>query len=139
MVTGAVRGDDDGVEEMVTRCGDDVVRWRGMAEAVVLAVIGWPEVGRRFLDAHQVRQASNSPEKNMFKKCQHKVDEFIGDEGDDGVGGSVVGVAFGGGGIDEVVMVAIVWHWEWWVIAWRMGDDVGGGGRLLEWPEVARN
>ncbi|GJV19255.1 hypothetical protein Tco_1368275 [Tanacetum coccineum] len=36
-------GDDDGVdgvEEMVTR-------WRGMAAAVVLAVMGWPEVGRR--------------------------------------------------------------------------------------------
>ncbi|GJT32535.1 putative ribonuclease H-like domain-containing protein [Tanacetum coccineum] len=28
--------------------------------------------------AHQVSQASNSPEKNMLKKCQHKVGEFIG-------------------------------------------------------------
>ncbi|GKF23888.1 hypothetical protein Tco_0076210 [Tanacetum coccineum] len=35
-----------------------------------------------------------------------------GDEGEDGVGGSVVGVAF--------------------------GDDVGGGGRLLDWPEAGR-
>ncbi|GKG09751.1 hypothetical protein Tco_0338497, partial [Tanacetum coccineum] len=36
-------GDDDGVdvvEEMVTR-------WHGMATAVVLAMMGWPEVGRR--------------------------------------------------------------------------------------------
>ncbi|GJW25432.1 hypothetical protein Tco_0039243, partial [Tanacetum coccineum] len=33
-----------------------------------------------------------------------------GDEGDDGVSGSVVGVAFGGGGIDEVVVVAMMWR-----------------------------
>ncbi|GKA89211.1 hypothetical protein Tco_0811023 [Tanacetum coccineum] len=52
-----------------------------------------------------------------------------GDEGDDGVNGSVVGVAFGGGGIDEVVVVAMVWRWGWWVMVWRVGDDVGGGGR----------
>ncbi|GJQ93049.1 hypothetical protein Tco_0004188 [Tanacetum coccineum] len=42
-----------------------------------------------------------------------------GDECGDGVGGSVVGVAFGGGGIDEVVVVAMVW---------RVVDDVG-----VEW------
>ncbi|GJV34570.1 hypothetical protein Tco_1394970 [Tanacetum coccineum] len=62
-----------------------------------------------------------------------------GDEGDGGVGGSAVGVAFGGGGIDEVVVVAMVWRWGWWVMVWRVGDDVGGGGRLLDWPEVAED
>ncbi|GKE21262.1 hypothetical protein Tco_1432774, partial [Tanacetum coccineum] len=60
-----------------------------------------------------------------------------GDEGNDGVGGSVVGAAFGGGGIDEVVVVAMVWRWGWWVMAWRVGDDVGGDGRLLDRPKVA--
>ncbi|GJS91485.1 hypothetical protein Tco_0774121 [Tanacetum coccineum] len=48
----------------------------------------------------------------------------------------VVGVVFGGG-IDELVVVAMVWRWGWWVMAWRVGDDVGGDGRLLDWPEVA--
>ncbi|GJW79315.1 hypothetical protein Tco_0140997 [Tanacetum coccineum] len=42
-----VRGVDDVGCGGVDRCGDDVVRWRGMAAAVVLAVMGWPEVGRR--------------------------------------------------------------------------------------------
>ncbi|GJY34836.1 hypothetical protein Tco_0419305 [Tanacetum coccineum] len=28
-------------------------------------------------------------------------------------------------------------RWGWWVMAWHVGDDVGGGGRLLDWPEVA--
>ncbi|GKB26446.1 hypothetical protein Tco_0865847 [Tanacetum coccineum] len=59
-----------------------------------------------------------------------------GDKGDNGVDGYVVGVTFGGGGIDEVVVVAMVWRWGWWVMVLRMGDDVGGGGRLLDWPEL---
>ncbi|GJQ93048.1 hypothetical protein Tco_0004187 [Tanacetum coccineum] len=42
-----------------------------------------------------------------------------GNECGDGVGGSMVGMAFGGGGIEEVVVVAMVW---------RVVDDVG-----VEW------
>nr|GEV19237.1 hypothetical protein [Tanacetum cinerariifolium] len=81
-------------------------------------------------NAHQLSQSSNSPEKNMLKRVNIKLWWRGGDEGDDGVGGSVVGVAFGGGGINEVVVVTIMW---------RVGDDVGGGSRLLDWPEVARD
>ncbi|GJR18876.1 hypothetical protein Tco_0967403 [Tanacetum coccineum] len=35
-----------------------------------------------------------------------------------------------GGGRDGVAL-------GWWVMAWPIGDDVGGGGRLLGWLEVA--
>ncbi|GJZ85720.1 hypothetical protein Tco_0651059, partial [Tanacetum coccineum] len=38
----------------------------------------------------------------------------------------------------RLVEAAMVWHWGWWVMVWPVGDDVGGGGRLLGWPEVAR-
>ncbi|GJS99161.1 hypothetical protein Tco_0820331 [Tanacetum coccineum] len=30
-------------------------------------------------------------------------------------------------------------RWGWWVMAWHVGDDVGRGGRLLDWPEVNTN
>ncbi|GKG65553.1 hypothetical protein Tco_0677255, partial [Tanacetum coccineum] len=30
-------------------------------------------------------------------------------------------------------------RWGWWVMAWHVGDDVGRGGRLLDWPDVAEN
>ncbi|GKC17643.1 hypothetical protein Tco_1014425, partial [Tanacetum coccineum] len=58
---------------MGTRCGDDVVRWRGMAAAVVLAVMGWPEVGRRHPDI--LTKGGQSLSEVTHPYDDHEIDE----------------------------------------------------------------
>ncbi|GJT74915.1 hypothetical protein Tco_1041640 [Tanacetum coccineum] len=50
----------------------------------------------------------------------------------------------GSGGVDKVEMVArvmmlLVAAVMMAMMVWHVGDDVGGGGRLLDWPEAAPN
>nr|GEU42446.1 hypothetical protein [Tanacetum cinerariifolium] len=117
-------GDDDGMASVVT--------WRGSVIKMKMKVWVWWRVhqpldegeaedgGDRNSNALHISQASNSPEKNMLKKCQHKAGEFIG-------GGWEMVVVRNEDGGDDVGMASVV---MWWCRGGCRGVDDDDGMRV---------